>query len=203
MEDTLCMKRYDNTDMRTLFVSAIKHGNEKAFEYFYTTEYHNLKYFVSRYIKEPHLAEDIVQDSFMIIWETRERIDTELNLKSFLFTIAKNKAINILRKKGFNLKDNIDSAENRFLTDSLNDEQMLSGIDALDMERTIRNTYKILPNKIRETFILSRKEGLSYKEISEKLGISVKIVEHNISTALKIFKKKLGRYLLFIKIFVG
>ncbi len=197
------MKTAENTDMTTLFVSAIKQGNEKAFEYFYTTEYHNLKYFIIRYIKEPHIAEDIVQDSFMIIWETRERIDTDLNLKSFLFTIARNKAVNILRKKGYNLIDNLDKAENRFMIDALNDEQMMYRIDTLDMERTIMNTYNLLPLKIRETFILSRKEGLSYKEISVKLGISVKIVEHNISAALKIFKKKLSRYLLFIKIFVG
>jgi RNA polymerase sigma-70 factor (ECF subfamily) len=197
------MKRYENTDMRTLFVSAIKHGNEKAFEYFYTAEYLNLKYFVTRYIKEPQIVEDIVQDSFLIIWESREKIDTELNLKSFLFTIARNKAINLLRKREYNLKDKLEKAENRFLIDTLNDEQMSSSIDALDMERTIINTYEILPQKIRKIFILSRKEGLSYKEISVKLGISEKIVEHNISSALKIFRKKLGRFLLLIKIFVG
>lgn len=189
--------------MRTLFVSAIKHGNEKAFEYFYTAEYLNLKYFVTRYIKEPQIVEDIVQDSFLIIWESREKIDTELNLKSFLFTIARNKAINLLRKREYNLKDKLEKAENRFLIDTLNDEQMSSSIDALDMERTIINTYEILPQKIRKIFILSRKEGLSYKEISVKLGISEKIVEHNISSALKIFRKKLGRFLLLIKIFVG
>ncbi len=197
------MQNPGNIDMKTFIVSAIRHGNEKAFEYFYTAEYLNLKYFISRYIKESHIAEDIVQESFMVIWETREKIDPELNLKSFLFTIARNKAINILRKREFNLTDGFDLSENKFMIDVLSDKYMLSRIDALDMKRTIRNTYNLLPHKIRETFILSRSNGLSYKEISDKLGISVKIVEHNISAALRIFRKKLGRYLLFIKIFVG
>lgn len=197
------MQNPGNIDMKTFIVSAIRHGNEKAFEYFYTAEYLNLKYFISRYIKESHIAEDIVQESFMVIWETREKIDPELNLKSFLFTIARNKAINILRKREFNLTDGLDLSENKFMIDVLSDKYMLSRIDALDMKRTIRNTYNLLPHKIRETFILSRSNGLSYKEISDKLGISVKIVEHNISAALRIFRKKLGRYLLFIKIFVG
>ncbi|MDD2424399.1 MAG: RNA polymerase sigma-70 factor [Bacteroidales bacterium] len=197
------MENPGNIDMKTFIVSAIRHGNEKAFEYFYAAEYLNLKYFITRYIKEPNLAEDIVQDSFMVIWENREKIDPDLNLKSFLFTIARNKAINILRKKEFNLTDGLDISENKFMIDVLNDKYMISRIDALDMKRTISKTYNLLPEKIRETFILSRNDGLSYKEIADKLGISVKIVEHNISAALRIFRKKLGRYLLFIKIFVG
>ncbi len=197
------MENPENMDMKFFFVSAIKHGNEKAFELFYRTEYNNLKYFLTRYLKEQDIVEDIVHDSFMTLWETREKINPDLNLKSFLFTIGRNKAINILRKREYNLTDSLDISENKFNINALNDEYMLSAIDALDMKRTIEKTYNLLPEKIRDTFILSRNNGLSYKEISDQLGISVKVVEHNISAALKIFRKRLGRYLLFLKIFVG
>lgn len=184
-------------------VSAIKAGNEQAFELFYRAEYSNLKYFVARYIKDFTIAEDVVHDTFLKIWENRDKINPDQNLKAYLFTIARNSTINILRNKVYKLTDSIEKSDISFKITILNNEYMTSKIDALDMERIIEQTYKLLPEKIKETFILSRKNGLSYKEISEKLEISVKTVEHNVSAALKIFRNKLGRFIQILIFFMG
>jgi len=197
VEDSQLVK-YENA-----IVSAIKAGSEQAFELFYRAEYSNLKYFVARYINDFALAEDVAHDTFIKIWENREKINPDQNLKAYLFTIARNRTINILRNKVYKLTDSIEKSDLSFKISVLNNEYMTSRIDAMDMERIIEQTYKLLPEKIKETFILSRKKGLSYKEISEKLEISVKTVEHNVSAALKIFRNKLGRYIQLLMLFMG
>ena len=176
-------------------ISAIIEGNEKAFEIFYRAEYCNLKYFLSRYLSDATLIEDVIQDSFLTIWVTRDKINLDQSLRSFLFTIARNNAINILRKNSFKLKDSLSKFENTLKINLLTDEYLISKIDALDMKYIIEKTYEVLPEKIKETFILSREFGMSYVEISRELGITIKVVEHNISAALKIFRKKLGRFI--------
>jgi len=182
-------KRFSNN-----ITASIKDGNARAFELLYRSEYSNLKYFLSRYLSDYTLIEDIVQESFLTLWDGRDKINPQLSLKAFLFTIARNRAINELRKRSYKLTDSLDKAEVSFKLKVLNDEYLTSRIDLMDMKRVIEKTYEMLPEKIKDSFVLSREKEMSYKEISDELGISVKSVEHNISAALKIFRKKLGRF---------
>jgi RNA polymerase sigma-70 factor (ECF subfamily) len=78
---------------------------------------------------------------------------------------------------------------------TLESEDVISRIDALDMERIINKTYDILKGPIRESFILSRKHGMSYREIAQRMGTSEKSVERYIGIALKTFRRKLFHYL--------
>jgi RNA polymerase sigma-70 factor (ECF subfamily) len=78
---------------------------------------------------------------------------------------------------------------------TLQSDYIESRIDSLELEKLIERTYALLPEKIRKTFIMSRKEGLSYEEIAQKTGITVKSVEYQISVALKVFRRKLKGYL--------
>lgn len=183
------------TDQEELLISAIRVGNKQVFEYFFNAEYSNVKYFVCHYVKDYHSAEDITQETFLALWKRRELLDNNLNIKSYLFTIARNKALNYLRDRASKVTDEFDKIELRLSIGSLSGEYIISKIDSMDMERTIEATFSNLPEKIRETFILSRKHGFTYEEISAKLGISVKVVEHNISAALKIFRKHMSGYM--------
>ncbi len=197
------MKRDNQNDPGINISAAIKAGNEKAFELLYRAEYSNLKYFLSRYLPDYTEIEDIVHESFLTLWDGRDKINPEQSIKAFLFTIARNRAINLLRKRVYKLTDSLEKTEISFRIKALSDEYMTSNIDLMEMKRVIDKTYEMLPEKIRDSFILSRKEEMTYNEISDKLGISVKTVEHNISAALKIFKRKLGRYLSLIIILWG
>lgn len=189
------MKRDNQNDPGINISAAIKAGNEKAFELLYRAEYSNLKYFLSRYLPDYTEVEDIVHESFLTLWDIREKINPEQSIKAFLYTIARNRAINLLRKRSHKMTDSIEKSEISFRITALSDEYMTSRIDLMNMKRVIEKTYEMLPEKIKESFVLSREREMSYKEISDKLGISVKTVEHNISAALKIFKRKLGRFL--------
>jgi len=178
-----------------LLISAIKAGDRKMFEVFFNAEYSNIKFFVCHYVKDYHAAEDITQETFLSVWKKRDILDSDQNIRSYIFAIARNKSLNYLRDKATRSSDNFDKIELRLSIESLSGDYIISRIDSLDMERVIEKTFAILPEKIRETFILSRKYGHSYEEISIKLGISQKVVEHNISAALKIFRKQMRRYL--------
>ncbi|MFA6336127.1 MAG: RNA polymerase sigma-70 factor [Bacteroidales bacterium] len=177
-----------------LLFSAIKAGDREMFEQFFNAEYSNVRFFVCHYIKDYYYAEDITQDAFMSIWKRRDLLDINQNIRSYLFTIARNKSLNYLRDKVSKTTDNYDKIELQLTIDSLSGDYIISKIDSLDMEKLIERTYMILPEKVRETFILSRESGYSYEEISKKLGITQKVVEHNISAALKIFRKNMKRY---------
>jgi len=183
------------TQPEELLVLAIKAGDRKMFEIFFNAEYSNVKFFVCHYVKDYSSAEDITQETFLSIWKSREMLDVNLNLRSYLFTIARNKSLNYLRDVVSKVSDELDKIELQISINSLSGDYIISRIDALDMEHLIEQTFSILPDKIREPFILSRKFGYTYEEIAQKLGVSVKVVEHSISAALKIFRKRIKRYI--------
>jgi UDP-N-acetylmuramate dehydrogenase len=178
------------------FVRSIIEGNTNSFELFYQTEYNNLRYFVSAFISKTNLhAEDIVQESFMAFWNSRHILDSTRNIRAYLYTIAKNKTINALKIQSRFQEITTNQMEVNFGIKTLESDDMMARIDTLDMERIIDKTYNILKGHVRESFILSRKHGMTYPEIAKKLGVSEKSVERYISMALKVFRRKLSYYL--------
>jgi len=118
-----------------------------------------------------------------------------LNVRSYLFIIARNKSLNLLRNKLYAVSDPQEKRLINLHIATLQSDYIESRIDSLELEKLIERTYALLPEKIRKTFIMSRKEGLSYEEIAQKTGITVKSVEYQISVALKVFRRKLKGYL--------
>ena len=77
------------------FIEAIKNGDELAFEIFFTMEYKNVVFFISSYIGNESAAKDLAQESFISLWKRREQIDPKYSLRSYLYTIARNKTLKI------------------------------------------------------------------------------------------------------------
>ncbi len=192
----------DNKYIDTIaLICSIRDGDERAFETFFNIEYSSLKFFVQQYVHDSNVAEDVVQDSFFTLWKSRSQVDPSKNIRAFLYTIAKNRALNILREKIRYSKTPVDEMEGRFLVSVLSSDIMTSQIDSLEMSAIIKKVYLILPEKVRDIFILSREENLTYKEIALKKGVSVKTVERSISIALGMFRKNLSRYMSFLIFF--
>lgn len=160
---------------------AIKEGDECAFELFYRMERNNLVHFIGSYAIDRQQAEDIAQESLLKIWETKEHLNVDGNIRALTFTIARNKALDFLRAKTD--MESLDACA------YLEDESLDAQINALDLARLIEKTFDKLPEKTRNTFLMSRREGLSNSEIARKERVSVKAVEYRISQALKNFKK--------------
>ena len=130
-------------------------------------------------------SEEMVQLVFVNLWENREKIDTGKPLKSYLFTSVRNRCLNYLRdKKKYNSYVlDLEIADTELV---FNDEDDLS-----DVQKKIEDALQKLPEKCREVFILSKINGLKYREIADKLGISIKTVENQISKALRILREEL------------
>ena len=177
------------------FIEAIRNGDELTFEIFFTMEFKNVVFFVASYIGNESIAKDIAQESFISLWNRREHIDPNHSLRSYLFTIARNKTLNYIRDNRLKKKNSLDQENLNINFYALSHPSVVNEIDALEMEKLIDLTIGELPEKIRRIFNLSRVENLTYKEIAEKENISIKAVEYQIKKALDIFRKKLGSYM--------
>ncbi len=86
--------RYDNKDLAILrvFSEAIKASDTEAYEVLFRAEFENVKYFIQHYLHDNAEAEDLAQEAFAALWTNRDRIDPQRNIRSFLFTIARQSA---------------------------------------------------------------------------------------------------------------
>ena len=129
---------------------------------------------------------------FASLWTNRDRIDPTRNIRSFVFTIARNKALNHLSALRTRLTDPLEKDSVALSIESLSSEHMISRIDAMDLKRIIDLVYEKMPEITRKIFIMNRDENMTYEEIAESTGLSVKKVEYNMVKALKQFRNKLS-----------
>jgi len=154
-------------------------------------EFLNLVHFTNSYLHDEERARDISQETLLALWENRHRLEPGKNIRSLVFTIARNKTLNDLRsRKLFASSVSADQAL-ELLEDHSVDEQ----INALELETLIDKVWNKLPKKIAVTFAQSREEGLKNREIAAQQGISEKTVEYRISMALKQFRQLFQKYL--------
>ncbi|MGB0885491.1 MAG: RNA polymerase sigma-70 factor [Chitinophagales bacterium] len=143
-----------------------------------------------RIVYKQDVAEDLVQECFIKLWEKRETIDAKISIEVYLNKMIRNKCLDYLKKNKVRLEE-LD--ENIGLAADSDDKE-----EAQEIQRNIDKTLNSLPEKCRQVFVLSRFEEMSYKEISDQLDISKKTVEAHVSKALKSFRSSLKQYLIII-----
>ncbi len=179
----------------------MKGGNRSAFDDIFRSYYKYLFTIGFTYLKDEHLAKDIVQDVFMDLWNRREKIEIEYSIKYFLRRAVINGSLATLRKTKRISYDVTAISENVTVDD--NDKLAYK-----EMSQIVRDAIISLPEKCQKVYCLSRDEGLSHKEISQRLDISTKTVENHITKALKIIRIELKRMglisiLLIIQFLIG
>jgi RNA polymerase sigma-70 factor (ECF subfamily) len=174
-----------------------KNNEEEFFESLFKKWYAVLCPFVFRIVKDKEIAQDLVQDVFVKLWEKREQIEINISVKSYLFRACMNAALNheASRKK---YKVSNDESLNLSLSanESADDE-----LNSSELQKKINEAIDSLPPGCKNIFVLSRFEELSYKEIAETLQISIKTVENQMGKALKILRVHLNDYLMLIVLF--
>lgn len=150
---------------------------EQAFDLYFTAIRNYLYYKCS----QADLAEDVAQDAFVKLWETRDRID-KTSIKAYLYTIAGNLLINQLKRDQLKFKFlNLQSDRKDNVT-----PQYLMEMDEFDQK--LQAALAKVPDGAREVFLMNRIEGLKYHEIAERLGLSMKAVEKRMSRALAVLR---------------
>ena len=148
--------------------------------------------FVIQYIKRDQDAEEIVQDVFIKIWEKRKAIDAFSGFESFLFTIAYNATISLLRKR---------VTENRYLEYLQSIQQVNKTTESTDelyfteLNDKLKSLLNELTPRQKEIFLLSREEDLSHEQISKKLNISINTVKKHIGNTIIFLKLHLNNKL--------
>ncbi len=185
-----------NKNEQQLF-ERLRDSDEVAFKVIYNNYYPRLYYFVLEFIPLKDVAENIVQDTFVALWDKRKGLKDNTNLAPYLFTVAKNNALYRLRDRKYKQKlfsHAIDAREVDLNTGTLATIDT-SSFAFLEIEHIIKETLSSLPPQCRTVFELSRFREMKNREIAEELNISVKTVEGHITKGLKTFKVALKDYL--------
>lgn len=172
-----------------LLVLRLIDGNEDAFCELYATYKNHLIYFAMRFLKSREYAEDVFQDAFTIIWQSRRFINPDASFSSYLYTIVCNRILNQLRDLANQdkLKENI-LAQAVDYSNNTKDEILLN-----DLKQIIQQAMQRLTPRQREIFVMSRERQMSHKEIAETLGISVNTVQKSISFSLRTLRSYLQK----------
>ncbi|MBN1415970.1 MAG: RNA polymerase sigma-70 factor [Bacteroidales bacterium] len=170
-------------------VSLLKQGSSKAFEQLFIKYHKKLYQFCKKFIETSEEAENIVQSVFMEIWENHAGIDEEKSFSGYLFTIARNKIYNGIRKK---INEKI---YREYITgyDTDGEAEASDGLEVKQLSEMLDNLIESLPDRRKEIFLLSRNNGLTYREIAQQLNISENTVDTQIRNALDFLREELGK----------
>lgn len=174
-----------------------KNNSASDFEQMYISNYHKIRSFCNNYLHDNDTAKSIAQDVFISVWNNRDNLDFSDELLPYLFILAKNMCLNVL-KRG-KVKQNYNDYEKRHNRDSLNyaslKEQTINSLYRKEVEKLINDSLLKMPESVRSTFCISRFKNLKYEEIAVIQKISVKTVEYRIMYALRVLRKILKDYL--------
>jgi RNA polymerase sigma-70 factor (ECF subfamily) len=173
-------------------------GDEATYILLFREYYVSLCSYARRYVGRKDIAEEIVSDTFMKIWENRSSINIESSVKAYLFQAVCNNSLNYLRKlkKEHQMEaffqdpanNNIGFAE---ILDETEEQSYLIG----DITLQIEDAMSQLPPQQQKAFRLKRQEGKKIREIALMMGLSTKTVEMHLSKATLNLQKKLKNYL--------
>ena len=165
-------------------VERIQKGDRNAFRQLFERYYPLFVSFARKLLRDNQMAEDLVQNVFVRVWSSRERLDVDRNIRSYLLVAGRNEVFCYIRGIGREFHEQL--SEDVRVTDT--DAAQI--MNAKDMERDIRQIIADMPDRRREVFSMSRNENLSNKEIADRLGLSVRTVEKHIENALTDIRHK-------------
>ena len=151
------------------------------FEMLFNELYPELCRYAIQFVRIEYIAEDIVQEQFIYLWEHRSRIKIHSSLKSYLYKAVRNKSVDFLRNKYANLKLEAENSAYE-IPDNISADNIIEEEEILMMAR---KALDILPEKCHIVFSLSAFGNLSNRQIASHLKISVKTVQNQIVIANK------------------
>ncbi len=178
---------------------ALAKGDVTTFEMLFRTYYQPLCNYAYSFLRDKEGAEEVVQTTFLLVWEKREAVEIHTSPRSYLYAMVRNACLNVLKHEKIKQRH---AVEEMALAERSSESvsQVLAGNE---LERRISEAVEQLPEQCRMVFKLSRFEELKYSEIAEQLNISVKTVESHMGKALKIMREKLRDYLPVIVLFMS
>jgi len=176
------------TDERELLVR-LRQGDYQAFEQVHNQYAKLLAYKLSKLIKIPEVVQELHQDVFMRLWDARWQIKEDTNLKPYLYTIARNLAIDFYRK----------AAKQKGLERQLAQHISLSYdhieplLSSKETEAVLDQLIEMLPSQRQKVFRMIKQQGKTYEETSVQLGVSINTVKDHMRKSTDFLKNQLSR----------
>ena len=179
-------------DMGGASGGALKHSlDEATFDALVRAHYGRLCNFAVRFVKTRDIAEDLVQDVFLRIWQRQTEFQYEDPLP-YLYQAVRNRAANYARDQQVRLRW-WDAAAYEAETTRPGAARR-DAAEQAELGSAIARAVDALPNRCRQIFTMSREQDLTYTQIARALGVSVKTVETQMGRALKLLRSKLAPY---------
>lgn len=187
--NTFILHRYSHLPEEEL-LPLLTEGDRLAFKQLYTSYYRSIFGHALKFTKSADLAEDIVQDVFLKIWENRAMLSEVQHFKSYLFAICKNMTLNLLARASREAKimEQIIYGAQKFHLDSENKLQQL------EYEKLLLEAIEQLPPQRRLIFRLCKIDGKSYEEVAAQLGVTTGTINDHIVKGNRSVKEYLRRY---------
>ncbi|MRT94715.1 RNA polymerase sigma factor [Ancylomarina sp. 16SWW S1-10-2] len=180
---------------QTNLFQKIKSGDTKAFEQLFNQLYPSMCVVARSYVNNEGEAEDIAQDAFIKLWNSRDKYDSIDSIKTYLYVLVKNQSLNFLRRNKSKDKfvDNLDKDDFSYFSNQIIEEETY---------RILKDGIDSLPPQSARIIRLNLK-GLKNQEIAEQLEVSVNTVKTLKYNALKKLKVILKDYFFLLLLLLG
>ncbi|WP_423127981.1 RNA polymerase sigma-70 factor [Gaoshiqia sp. Z1-71] len=176
--------------------------NFVSFEKLFRLYYPRLKKYAYSFLHDTGEADDLIQDVFFQFWKDRHLLNSEQNISSFIFTMLRNRCVNVLKRRIVENKYLLHQAsvrsEELYHISFENDGEFVAVRELLHNE--LLKLTDEMPEKCGKAFRLKWMEGKKIREIAEIMNISMSMVERHLAKGLEIAKKRLNPdlFLLFL-----
>lgn len=173
---------------------ALKQGNPVVFKEVFQLLYPRMKGYCKLFISDNNQVEDILQETFISLWEKKDSVKPDKSIESYVFVILRNKCLNFLKKQKLENDridiENLKIEELQFLYQLDFTEKEDKGLEEQLIE-SFKTAVEELPDKMKTVFTRCKIDGKRQKEVAEELGISIKMVEKHIAKAKQQIRRKL------------
>jgi RNA polymerase sigma-70 factor (ECF subfamily) len=169
-------------------VGSLRQSDQQAFNTLFRHYSAKVYHFSYGYLKSTEEAEEIVQETFVRIWEKRDTLDVSHSFSGFVFTIAQRLILNRIRKIRNEYHCKATLAKHLLPTQNETENTIIHN----ELEKVQQEALTDLPPRRKIIYQMIREEGMTHKQVAEQLNISVKTVEAQMTEALKHFRAKLS-----------
>ncbi|MBO6126338.1 MAG: sigma-70 family RNA polymerase sigma factor [Bacteroidaceae bacterium] len=186
-------------------VRGLMEGEEDAYRYVFKTYYGPMCILAESILLDEYLAQAAVSDVISHIYEVRSEIEIHSNLRSYLMMSTRNHCLNLLNSKTVRTVQTFSTLSDNDTTD------IFSGVDNVtpqgklldsELEGLMHDCIEQLPEPIKSTFIKSRFQDMTYRQIGAEDGVSANTIKVRIQQALKLIERRFSKYLAILTFFM-
>lgn len=176
-------------------------GDQRAMQIVFDRHYAMLCRFACRIVRSRSMAEEVVDDVLLGLWQRREQLTPDSSLHAWLVRSVRNRSLNALRDAA--------RTPQRLCLSSVGDKEYLEFLDCIfadprhplgtliekELTDELALSVEALPVECRRVFRMVRMESMTYGQVAEKLGISVNTVKYHMKNALGTLGRRFGPWL--------